>query len=213
MIKVKKDPVLSKLVPMEVPNRFELLSLLIDSPINQDQERLIFEKLNALEKGGIRMLEKMSKPMDKEAIQNTLAQACAGQLHYLTDAQRKAVNNTHYWCMIQVRGDCPQSMLPQTHWTQCHKDTLLTSLQQHGQACLIGTICTMIPGMFENLLVMYYETDGESCVDRSRCISADFDMRTGIFLNRGYRYLLDVCRYLRRSAVSRACQYVAGHTV
>ena len=66
MIKVKEDPDLSKLVPMAVPNRFELLSLLIDSPINKDQEKLIFSKLTGLEKAGIRMLEKMpEKPMDR----------------------------------------------------------------------------------------------------------------------------------------------------
>ena len=127
-------------VPMEVPNRFELLSLLIDSPINEDQEKLIFDKLTGLEKGerggrrsvlracmpwhhrkdshhsratiscsgpngvmvpcsgGIRMLEKMSKPMDKAKIEATLQQACAGRLHYLTDAQRKSVRITHLWC-------------------------------------------------------------------------------------------------------------------
>ena len=37
MIKVKKDSELSQLIPMDVPNRFQLLSLLIDSPINEDR--------------------------------------------------------------------------------------------------------------------------------------------------------------------------------
>ena len=47
MINVKRDPELSKVVPMDVPNRFMLLSLLIDTPINEDQEKLIMDKLEA----------------------------------------------------------------------------------------------------------------------------------------------------------------------
>eukprot|EP01047_Picozoa_sp_COSAG01_P044356 COSAG01_NODE_4001_length_5444_cov_8.703087_4_plen_216_part_00 len=34
MIKVKRDPELCNLIPMDVPNRFQLLSLVIDTPIN-----------------------------------------------------------------------------------------------------------------------------------------------------------------------------------
>merc|ERR1719272_1359132 len=59
MIKVKNDTELSQIVPMDVPNRFQLLSLLIDSPINEEEEALIFNKLTGLEKAGIKMLEKM----------------------------------------------------------------------------------------------------------------------------------------------------------
>ena len=103
MILVKQDPELSKVVPMDVPNRFQLLSLLIDSPINEDQEKLIFDKLNALEKGGIKMLRGMgSDPMTKPEIREVLNQACAGQLHFLTPEQRKKVNSTHLWCVFQA---------------------------------------------------------------------------------------------------------------
>eukprot|EP01052_Picozoa_sp_SAG31_P000523 SAG31_NODE_15_length_37942_cov_32.078297_28_plen_645_part_00 len=87
---------------MQVPNRFELLSLLIDSPINEDQEKLIFDNMTGLEKGGIRMLERMRKPMDPSGIRRVLEGACAGQLHYLTDTQRAAVNRTHLWCVLQA---------------------------------------------------------------------------------------------------------------
>ena len=45
MVQVKADPELSELVPMDVPNRFMLLSLLIDSPINEDQAKLIKDKM------------------------------------------------------------------------------------------------------------------------------------------------------------------------
>ena len=58
MIKVKRDPELSGIIPMDVPNRFQLLSLLIDSPINEDQERLLFKKMNGLEKMAVKALQK-----------------------------------------------------------------------------------------------------------------------------------------------------------
>ena len=102
MLKVKEDPELAGVVPTDVPNRFQLLSLLIDSPINEDQEKLIFDKLTGLEKGGIKMLEGMRKPMDKAQIKTTLEAACAGKLHDLTQEQRKSVHNTHYWCCLQA---------------------------------------------------------------------------------------------------------------
>lgn len=102
MLKVKSDPELATLVPMDVPNRFQLLSLVIDSPINKDQERLIFDKMTGLEKGGIKMLEAMRTPMNKSAIKNTLGQACSGTLHDLTPEQRASVRNTHWWCMAQA---------------------------------------------------------------------------------------------------------------
>ena len=128
MLKVKADPELATLVPMDVPNRFQLLSLVIDSPINEDQERLIFDKMTGLEKGGIKMLEAMRTPMDKSMIKSTLAQACSGTLHDLTKEQRASVHSTHYWCMAQ--------------------------------ACFIGAFFTLWPGLWENYLVLTYETDG-----------------------------------------------------
>ena len=97
MITIKRDPALSGIIPMDVPNRFQLLSLLIDSPINEDQEELIFDKMSGLEKAGVKMLRQMEKPMDKSQIRETLDQACQGKLHYLTPVQRKSVVSTHIW--------------------------------------------------------------------------------------------------------------------
>jgi Ca2+-binding EF-hand superfamily protein len=103
MVKVQKDPELSRLIPLDLPNRFQLLSLLIDSPINEEQEKLIYEKLGGLEKMGIKMLHKMAKPPpSNEQIKEMLEHACAGRLHHLTDVQRKAVNATHYACVAQA---------------------------------------------------------------------------------------------------------------
>jgi Ca2+-binding EF-hand superfamily protein len=102
MLKLRDLPELRGIVPIDIPNRFELLSLLIDSPISQDKEKLIFDKLTWLEKAGVRMLEGMRKPMDRAVVQKTMQQACAGKLHYLTDEQRKKVTVTHWWCVAQA---------------------------------------------------------------------------------------------------------------
>merc|ERR1712096_129129 len=49
------------------------------------------------------MLNKLGHtPQTKEEIEVTLKSACAGQLHYLSDAQRKAVSAVHYSCMFQA---------------------------------------------------------------------------------------------------------------
>ena len=103
MVKVKRDPELSQIIPLDVPNRFQLLSLLIDSPINEEQEQLIFDKMSALEKGGVNMLRTMEKPAPgREQIRETLQHACQGRLHYLTDEQRKNILSTHWWCVFQA---------------------------------------------------------------------------------------------------------------
>ena len=103
MVQVKRDPELSDLIPMDVPNRFQLLSLLIDTPINEDQEKLIFDKLEPLEKVGVNMLKSMGTlPQTREEIGITLKQACNGRLHYLTDDQRQAVNKVHNTVMFQA---------------------------------------------------------------------------------------------------------------
>ena len=103
MIEVKNDPFLSTVVPMDVPNRFQLLSLLIDTPINEDQEKLIYANCDPLTKAGIGLLKKMgSEEQTKEDIRKTLDQACAGRLHYLTPAQRANVTSVHFWCVFQA---------------------------------------------------------------------------------------------------------------
>jgi hypothetical protein len=55
MISVKRDhKELSRSVPMDVPNRFMLLSLLIDTPINEEATKLIMDRLGRAEQAGIR---------------------------------------------------------------------------------------------------------------------------------------------------------------
>ena len=103
MITVKSDPKLSAVLPMDVPNRFQQLSLLIDPPVNKEREDEIKRQLGCLERCGVRVLEKMgNEKMERRDIRHALDQACAGQLHYLTDDQRKRVNRLHLSCVFQA---------------------------------------------------------------------------------------------------------------
>ena len=40
--------------------------------------------------------------MEKDEIRKVLDQACAGQLHHLTDEQRKSINSSHRWVVFQA---------------------------------------------------------------------------------------------------------------
>jgi Ca2+-binding EF-hand superfamily protein/lambda repressor-like predicted transcriptional regulator len=131
MIKVREDPELSTVVPMDVPNRFELLSLVIDSPINEAEEKLIFMNMGPLERFGVGILrrtEKGSDTMDMATIKAKVSEGCCGTLHVLTKEQRSKADWLHYSCVAQ--------------------------------ACFIGGFFTLLPGLFENWLVYTYETDG-----------------------------------------------------
>ena len=45
MVRTQQIPELQRMVPVELPNRFALLSLLIDSPINHEQQKQLFEQM------------------------------------------------------------------------------------------------------------------------------------------------------------------------
>ena len=141
MLKVRDDPALANIVRMDVPNRFALLSLLIDSPINKEQEKLIFGKMNVLEKFGVKVLqqvaddahddaelEKDKDPYDVAVFQDKVSKACDGRLHFLTDEQRQKVQVLHRTCVMQ--------------------------------AFLIGLVWSIVPGLVENFFFWYFETDG-----------------------------------------------------
>eukprot|EP01051_Picozoa_sp_SAG22_P002652 SAG22_NODE_120_length_19227_cov_7.584013_16_plen_1054_part_00 len=102
-ILVKKDPVLGHIMRTDVPNRFQLLSLICDTPVNEEEEHALFENVSALEKLGFKMLKKINKsPPTRDQVRETLQQACAGKLHFLTKSQRRSVKLAHIWCCVQA---------------------------------------------------------------------------------------------------------------
>ena len=141
MLKVRDDPELGMVVPIHVPNRFAPLSLLIDTPINEVEHKLITKKMNVLERYGIRVLEDVAKdvgeksadevekdPYDIGIIEDNVTKACKGKLHFLTDEQRQKMQTLHRTCVTR--------------------------------AFLIGVVWSIVPGLFENFFFYFFETDG-----------------------------------------------------
>lgn len=56
MIKAREQPELKAAIPFDAPNRFELLSLVVDSPTSQAESDRLYQKMNFLEKAGVRVL-------------------------------------------------------------------------------------------------------------------------------------------------------------
>eukprot|EP01050_Picozoa_sp_SAG11_P004220 SAG11_NODE_263_length_11526_cov_23.830314_4_plen_1064_part_00 len=78
---------------IRTPNRFQLLSLLIDTPINSEAEKRLLSSLSFLERIGIQLLQSIQhEPLSPAEKRRTIEMICAGKLHHLTDAQRKQLN-------------------------------------------------------------------------------------------------------------------------
>ena len=68
-----------------------------------EQEKLIISDMSGIEQFGIGMLQKMKQhKLERKEIMSTVADGCAGQLHFLSDQQRKKVNSVHYACVLQA---------------------------------------------------------------------------------------------------------------
>ena len=70
------------------PNKWELLSLLIDTPVSQLEEKQILANLDGIEKMGIAMIKRDLLPMDKERMKGVLNRAGNGELRKLDPSQK-----------------------------------------------------------------------------------------------------------------------------
>jgi hypothetical protein len=148
--------------------RFQLLSLLIDPPINDEEEKRLLSKLTFLERIGVQLLERI--PPSREEIKAKLGVACAGGLHCLNEKQRKAVNRLHWSCVLQVGKHLIIQLLAQLPTQLSISNQNREDLMQRksrlptcprpaasGRSARSGPAR---PGLFENFLVWEYETDG-----------------------------------------------------
>lgn len=69
------------------PNKWELLSLLIDTPVREQEEKEILSKLDGLERMGIKMITRDLLPLDKERTRAVLDRAGKGELRKLDAGQ------------------------------------------------------------------------------------------------------------------------------
>lgn len=87
MSAVAKDEKAAGWLDLEQPNKWELLSLLVDTPVSAAEERALLEKLSGMEQMGIKMLQNDQAPMDKERMRAVLKRAGNGDLRRLNPEQ------------------------------------------------------------------------------------------------------------------------------
>ena len=82
-----KDAKAAGWLDIEQPNKWELLSLIVDTPVSAAEERSLLENLSAIERMGIKMLQNDQEPMDKEHMRAVLKRAGNGDLRRLSPEQ------------------------------------------------------------------------------------------------------------------------------
>ncbi len=87
MAAVQKDPRAAGWLDVEQPNKWELLCLLVDTPVSKAEEHKLLEDLTGLERMGINMLKNDQRPMDKDNMRAVLKRAGEGRLRDLNPEQ------------------------------------------------------------------------------------------------------------------------------
>jgi hypothetical protein len=75
------------MIQFSKPNKWELLSLLVDAPSNAAQEKRILEGMSGLERASLLALKHTHQPLDKEQMRRILTKAGAGELRVLEEEQ------------------------------------------------------------------------------------------------------------------------------
>eukprot|EP01047_Picozoa_sp_COSAG01_P023720 COSAG01_NODE_1444_length_10282_cov_17.103506_2_plen_565_part_00 len=127
---LEKEPALAELLAFDTPNRWALLSLLIDSPVCAMAERQIVANLTAVERAGIRFLERMQtkRSVDDGQMRALLRRACQGDLRRLNPQQQANISRIRWQVQLWM--------------------------------VLIAIVCNSICAFWENWLSYYYLTDG-----------------------------------------------------
>lgn len=86
MTAVQKDDICSGWLDVNKPNKWELLSLIIDTPISKAETKEILANMDAIEKFGISMI-KHEKPQKKSEMREILNRAGEGNLRKLSPEQ------------------------------------------------------------------------------------------------------------------------------
>eukprot|EP01043_Picozoa_sp_COSAG02_P042681 COSAG02_NODE_3647_length_6427_cov_24.716182_2_plen_616_part_00 len=77
------------------PNRWELLSLIIDTPVGEVEAETIFQSLSAIEKVGVDILRRKRQDMDMDRVRCVLTKAANGALSALDNQQRDNMKSVH----------------------------------------------------------------------------------------------------------------------
>ena len=104
-----------------------------------------------LELAGIKLLERMKKPMRMENAKEVLQEACNGKLHYLTDRQVAKMTSVHsewHGASHEYRHLADLAYV------------FVTSGWGVFLAFVIGFVSSALPALIENILVWHLGTDG-----------------------------------------------------
>ena len=85
--KVQKDPKCAAWMDFNKPNKFEMMSLIIDTPVSKAEEQRILEGLDGIDKVGINMIKRQQIAMEKEHMREVLTRAGEGRLRALSPEQ------------------------------------------------------------------------------------------------------------------------------
>jgi Ca2+-binding EF-hand superfamily protein len=100
MRKCKDDPKCVDFIDISKPNKWELLSLLVDTPISTRDEEEILGKLAPVERAGIYWLKKETHPMNADEMRAVLERAADGQLRFLSDTQHTRMKGLREQCVL-----------------------------------------------------------------------------------------------------------------
>ena len=132
---VKRDPRLKDRIDLAMSSPWQMLSLLIDTPVSESEHDRLMQELSPIERLGIKLLDQpeYTQPMHRENIKTVLQECVQGRLHYLNEQKVNRMNKV--WLHFVF------------------------------QATLIGFVSTGITTPIENWATWAYRTDGAMDID------------------------------------------------
>lgn len=97
---VKGDERCSSWIDVNKPNKWEILSLIIDTPVGEVEEKRILANLAPIERAGIKILAAHTQPMDRQRMAQVLKRAGDSRLRHLQQSQLDRMKQVHHRCVL-----------------------------------------------------------------------------------------------------------------
>lgn len=97
---VKADERCASWIDVNKPNKWEVLSLIIDTPVGEVEEQRILSSLTAIERAGINILANHTQPMDRARMGQVLKRAGDSRLRHLQQSQLDRMKQVHHRCVL-----------------------------------------------------------------------------------------------------------------
>ena len=186
MAAVQRNPKTSEWVDILKPNRWELLSLLVDTPVSQAEEDEILSGLSTVERIGFGMAQRwsISTKMNEESTREVLSRAGKGTLRELVPRQLERMTSLQRRCVLYcgLIGLLFSSMpaaaenflgyqlevdgFKDAYWV-CHRQSMINTLLPNATQYVTAT--TMSPDAY---LCSTIHVNASSCIDTSVLLDA-----------------------------------------